>query len=606
MVATLDDPTAIRAYNYVYGATGSLLVYELMTSLDEERKAWSTNYLGHRLKGMIMNTGANSRDDVAGSWVQPCFGCGQARCKKPSTAKVFVITPALPADILNQEPSASYRFKTFFLLSSPTFQEECHVAWALLTLSSRRTMCGILSAYNPLFIGQCLTPLQPLGSPEGECLCGHALLAHATVPALPPRGDVSRRVALVLVSLMHLLLGGHGASTLYADACISHMPLCLWGTLQQSPTRHRWSLIPLYLGTLQQSLGRHHWSLHVHPPPRKVAANHAAWGPISGESMPRGPHRSFTGSGSQRLGKAPAKVKPVPPPTASIFFVLYPLLMFHSMLDDGGYPELYPRSPRLHDGDRHYLHAAHHSLVFEYPVPVDPSHVFYADFNDWLLAEMRCRMLHFSPSFATTHPLFNAQPDTPAWHAMRFLDFKWSLVKIGNKQRAEREDAGRILTLPDHQWHAFTVSGLKASKLGLNNPGTVGQSYYLIGVAQSWVLPLASQRSLLDLEWLFFRVVTNYKKRGCTKSGCSGIPILKKLREGPSKDGKLTFIGCSKWDKGEKFAHRYAAIPADVDEYILRKYLDGSAVPPADLEAHAGVCARFSHPRHGKQTDCRE
>ncbi|KAJ6587407.1 hypothetical protein B0H10DRAFT_2093779 [Mycena sp. CBHHK59/15] len=41
MVATLDDPTAIRAYNYVYGATGSLLVYELMTSLDEERKAWS-------------------------------------------------------------------------------------------------------------------------------------------------------------------------------------------------------------------------------------------------------------------------------------------------------------------------------------------------------------------------------------------------------------------------------------------------------------------------------------------------------------------------------------------------------------------------------------
>ncbi|KAJ6538244.1 hypothetical protein B0H10DRAFT_2245931 [Mycena sp. CBHHK59/15] len=63
-----------------------------------------TNYLGHRLGDMIMNTGANSRDDVAGSWVQPCFGCGQARCKKPSTAKVFVITPALPADILNQEP----------------------------------------------------------------------------------------------------------------------------------------------------------------------------------------------------------------------------------------------------------------------------------------------------------------------------------------------------------------------------------------------------------------------------------------------------------------------------------------------------------------------
>ncbi|KAJ6550547.1 hypothetical protein B0H10DRAFT_2242648 [Mycena sp. CBHHK59/15] len=286
-------------------------------------------------------------------------------------------------------------------------------------------------------------------------------------------GDVSRRVALVLVSLMHLLLGGHGASTLYADACISHMPLCLWGTLQQS----RPDIVgPSYPFTWAPSSNP--WADIIGP--CTVAANHAAWGPISGASMPRGPHRSFTGSGSQRLGKAPAKVKPVPPPTASIFFVLYPLPMFHSMLDDGGYPELYPRSPRLHDGDWHYLHAAHHSLVFEYPVPVDPSHVFYADFNDWLLAEMRRRMLHFSPSFATTHPLFNTQPDTPACHAMRFLDFKWSLVKIGNKQRAEREDAGRILTLSDHQWHAFTVSGLKASKLGLNNPGTVGQSYYLI------------------------------------------------------------------------------------------------------------------------------
>ncbi|KAJ7198231.1 hypothetical protein C8J57DRAFT_1262467 [Mycena rebaudengoi] len=53
---------------------------------------------------MIMNTGANSRDEVAGSWVQPCFGCGKAHCKTHSTAEVFVVAPALPADILNQKP----------------------------------------------------------------------------------------------------------------------------------------------------------------------------------------------------------------------------------------------------------------------------------------------------------------------------------------------------------------------------------------------------------------------------------------------------------------------------------------------------------------------
>ncbi|KAJ6576748.1 hypothetical protein B0H10DRAFT_1963444 [Mycena sp. CBHHK59/15] len=45
-----------------------------------------------------MNTGGKSRNDlVAGSWVQPCRGCNQPRCK----GRVFVVTGPLTPDILN-------------------------------------------------------------------------------------------------------------------------------------------------------------------------------------------------------------------------------------------------------------------------------------------------------------------------------------------------------------------------------------------------------------------------------------------------------------------------------------------------------------------------
>ncbi|KAJ7261422.1 hypothetical protein C8J57DRAFT_1513953 [Mycena rebaudengoi] len=104
----------------------------------------------------------------------------------------------------------------------------------------------------------------------------------------------------------------------------------------------------------------------------------------------------------------------------------------------------------------------------------------------------------------------------------------------------------------------------------------------------------------------FFRVVQQYKKRGCTsKSECDGVPVLKKLKA-PSNDGKLKFIGCSKWVKTGPWTHTYAAIPADVDESLLAKFLSGSALPPAELEAHDGdgYCARLAHPRHGKKTQC--
>ncbi|KAJ6615666.1 hypothetical protein B0H10DRAFT_2220147 [Mycena sp. CBHHK59/15] len=120
--------------------------------------------------------------------------------------------------------------------------------------------------------------------------------------------------------------------------------------------------------------------------------------------------------------------------------------MFHSTLDDGGYPELYPRQPHIYDGDRHYLHASDYNLVFKYPVPVDSSDSFYAKLNVWLLGEMHEHKLHLSPCPVSQH-LFNTPPDTPAWHTMRFLEFEWSLVKPGNKVRKGQADTGRLLTI---------------------------------------------------------------------------------------------------------------------------------------------------------------
>ncbi|KAJ6499878.1 hypothetical protein DFH09DRAFT_1444950 [Mycena vulgaris] len=67
----------------------------------------------------------------------------------------------------------------------------------------------------------------------------------------------------------------------------------------------------------------------------------------------------------------------------------------------------------------------------------------------------------------------------------------------------------------------------------------------------------------------FFRVVQRYKERGCPKTGWNGIPLLKNRRDGPSKDGKLTFVGCTKWVNGEKWKHHFAAIPADVDFFLI-------------------------------------
>ncbi|KAJ7128351.1 hypothetical protein C8R44DRAFT_732685 [Mycena epipterygia] len=64
----------------------------------------------------------------------------------------------------------------------------------------------------------------------------------------------------------------------------------------------------------------------------------------------------------------------------------------------------------------------------------------------------------------------------------------------------------------------------------------------------------------------FYRSTKTMK---CAKISCDGRAVLKRLSDGPSNDGKMKFIGCSKWRATEKFDHRYGAIPAAVDEDVL-------------------------------------
>ncbi|KAJ6514587.1 hypothetical protein DFH09DRAFT_1099544 [Mycena vulgaris] len=71
-------------------------------------------------------------------------------------------------------------------------------------------------------------------------------------------------------------------------------------------------------------------------------------------------------------------------------------------------------------------------------------------------------------------------------------------------------------------------------------------------------------------------------------------------------DGKMTFLGCSKWVQEKKWIDTCLSIPADVDEPILASYLDGSVTRPPDPETRSNPKAsvRGLHPWHGKHTEC--
>ncbi|KAJ7651799.1 hypothetical protein B0H17DRAFT_1215189 [Mycena rosella] len=99
----------------------------------------------------------------------------------------------------------------------------------------------------------------------------------------------------------------------------------------------------------------------------------------------------------------------------------------------------------------------------------------------------------------------------------------------------------------------------------------------------------------------FYRLIKAMK---CKKAGCMHWPCRIEI-VGPSDDGKLKFIGCSKWRMEEQYKHLYAALPSAVNEGILAQYMAGMAITSDDVdEYNTDSCAHFAHPRHGKLKHC--
>ncbi|KAG6848485.1 hypothetical protein H0H93_016592 [Arthromyces matolae] len=108
--------------------------------------------------------------------------------------------------------------------------------------------------------------------------------------------------------------------------------------------------------------------------------------------------------------------------------------------------------------------------------------------------------------------------------------------------------------------------------------------------------------SILGVSASFHHMVQAMK---CKNSQCVGMAILKPLSNPPSPDGKKYFVGCSKWERGSKFDHLYAPIPAGVDEDILFQLMNGQPVESLDLQLFEAGCSTLLHPRHGKQKHCK-
>ena len=116
----------------------------------------------------------------------------------------------------------------------------------------------------------------------------------------------------------------------------------------------------------------------------------------------------------------------------------------------------------------------------------------------------------------------------------------------------------------------------------------------------------------------FFRLIVSMK---CKKS-CDGHAVLKPLSnvsltkssiqdcrltadtQPPSNEGKAYFVGCSKWEKSERWQHIYAPIPLTVNETILFQLMNGERIESPDLAKYEMGCAMIFHPRHGWQQYC--
>ncbi|KAJ7660302.1 hypothetical protein DFH06DRAFT_1044030 [Mycena polygramma] len=78
---------------------------------------------------------------------------------------------------------------------------------------------------------------------------------------------------------------------------------------------------------------------------------------------------------------------------------------------------------------------------------------------------------------------------------------------------------------------------------------------------------------------------------------CDGVPILVLRSKGPNQYGKIYFVGCSKWQRTQRWSHVYHTIPPNVDEDKFKYVLEHEGqLPEATPDVNA-TCSLTLHPR---------
>ncbi|KAK7036945.1 hypothetical protein R3P38DRAFT_3182952 [Favolaschia claudopus] len=95
-------------------------------------------------------------------------------------------------------------------------------------------------------------------------------------------------------------------------------------------------------------------------------------------------------------------------------------------------------------------------------------------------------------------------------------------------------------------------------------------------------------------------IIARFYTRVCNakcKVSCDGVPILVRYTQNASAYGKEHFIGCSKWNPGERGNHIYFAIPANVPERDVRYVIENDGNLPPGHDLPDTKCVLTVHPR---------
>ncbi|KAF7348819.1 hypothetical protein MVEN_01401900 [Mycena venus] len=338
-------------------------------------------------------------------------------------------------------------------------------------------------------VGECVA-YAPFGSLG--CYCGHPeadhILAQTSI-TLPPRGGCLSTGCLRFRAT-RVIRDAPGRTECLGPGCgrpyISHDPLEEPQAGDQRP-QSAMSMVPARAVPAPMWGQARPTGLTTDQNRRRVASHHLPFGPETGASMPRGPHRPYPSS--LRLGVAAAKKRPVQQRQLSM--ALWPFPMPNSRFVDHEYPELHPTDPRLFgDEDAAFLTAMHRfNLIFTFKVPLGPDGnedkelVFYDSLNSSLVDYMAEKKLCFTetPDQSPTPPRPSAEDyaSLNAWHALQLLSYPWTIVALGNKPRAGFRRKLIAGTVP---WYEYRISALGtktwSSLSDTVNPGGV---IYFIG-----------------------------------------------------------------------------------------------------------------------------